>query len=30
MNSGKNQYAPANGWPALRQQIARKCESLYQ
>jgi methionine transaminase len=30
MNSGKNQYAPANGWPALRQQIARKSESLYQ
>ncbi len=30
MNSGKNQYAPATGWPALRQQIARKCEILYQ
>jgi methionine transaminase len=30
MNSGKNQYAPAIGWPALRQQIARKSESLYQ
>ncbi|SFN06465.1 pyridoxal phosphate-dependent aminotransferase [Dokdonella immobilis] len=30
MNSGKNQYAPATGWPALRQQIARKCESLYR
>ena len=30
MNSGKNQYAPAIGWPALRQQIARKCESLYR
>ena len=30
MNSGKNQYAPATGLPALRQQIARKCESLYQ
>ncbi|MEZ5520747.1 MAG: pyridoxal phosphate-dependent aminotransferase [Dokdonella sp.] len=29
MNSGKNQYAPATGWPALRQQIARKSESLY-
>jgi methionine aminotransferase len=29
MNSGKNQYAPATGWPALRQQIARKIESLY-
>lgn len=30
MNSGKNQYAPAIGWPALRQQIALKCEALYQ
>ncbi len=30
MNSGKNQYAPATGWPALRQQIARKCETLYR
>ena len=30
MNSGKNQYAPATGWPALRQQIALKCQSLYQ
>lgn len=30
MNSGKNQYAPATGLPALRQQIARKCEALYQ
>jgi methionine aminotransferase len=30
MNSGKNQYAPATGWPALRQQIARKSESLYR
>ena len=30
MNAGKNQYAPATGWPALREQIARKCETLYQ
>ena len=30
MNSGKNQYAPATGWPALCEQIARKCEALYQ
>ncbi len=30
MNVGRNQYAPATGWPALRQQIARKCEALYQ
>lgn len=30
MNAGRNQYAPATGWPALRQQIARKCEALYQ
>ncbi len=30
MNSGKNQYAPATGWPALRQQIALKSEALYQ
>lgn len=30
MNAGKNQYAPAIGWPALRQQIARKCAALYQ
>jgi methionine aminotransferase len=29
MNSGKNQYSPATGWPALRQQIARKSERLY-
>ncbi|MGB0134185.1 MAG: methionine aminotransferase, partial [Dokdonella sp.] len=29
MNSGKNQYAPATGWPALCEQIARKCETLY-
>ncbi|MEP6880780.1 MAG: pyridoxal phosphate-dependent aminotransferase [Dokdonella sp.] len=29
MNSGKNQYAPATGLPALRLQIARKCEALY-
>ena len=29
MNSGRNQYAPATGWPALRQQIARKSERLY-
>lgn len=30
MNSGKNQYAPATGLPALRHQIARKCEALYE
>ena len=30
MNSGKNQYAPATGLPALRQQIARKCEAMYR
>ncbi len=30
MNAGKNQYAPATGWPALREQIARKSEVLYQ
>jgi methionine aminotransferase len=29
MNSGKNQYAPMTGWPTLRQQIARKTETLY-
>ncbi len=29
MNSGRNQYAPSAGWPALRQQIARKSEALY-
>ncbi|MEO8802939.1 MAG: pyridoxal phosphate-dependent aminotransferase [Rudaea sp.] len=29
MNSGKNQYAPMTGVPALREQIARKTESLY-
>ncbi len=29
MNSGRNQYAPMSGWPALREQIARKTESLY-
>lgn len=29
MNAGKNQYAPATGWPALCEQIARKCENLY-
>ncbi|MBK6377293.1 MAG: pyridoxal phosphate-dependent aminotransferase [Xanthomonadales bacterium] len=29
MNAGRNQYAPATGWPALRQQIARKSEALY-
>jgi methionine aminotransferase len=29
MNDGRNQYAPATGWPALRQQIARKSERLY-
>ncbi|MFZ1390972.1 MAG: pyridoxal phosphate-dependent aminotransferase [Dokdonella sp.] len=29
MNSGRNQYAPSTGWPALRQQIARKSEALY-
>jgi methionine aminotransferase len=29
MNAGKNQYAPATGWPALCEQIARKCEALY-
>lgn len=30
MNSGKNQYAPATGWPGLRRQIALKSEALYQ
>lgn len=30
MNAGKNQYAPAIGWAALRQQIARKCAALYE
>ena len=30
MNSGRNQYAPATGLPALRQQIARKCETMYR
>jgi methionine transaminase len=29
MNSGKNQYAPMTGVPALREQIARKTERLY-
>ncbi|MGA9335559.1 MAG: aminotransferase class I/II-fold pyridoxal phosphate-dependent enzyme, partial [Rudaea sp.] len=29
MNSGKNQYAPMTGIPTLREQIARKTESLY-
>ncbi|MGA9343086.1 MAG: pyridoxal phosphate-dependent aminotransferase [Rhodanobacteraceae bacterium] len=29
MNSGKNQYAPMPGVPALREQIARKTEALY-
>lgn len=29
MASGLNQYVPASGLPALRQQIARKSESLY-
>ena len=29
MNSGKNQYAPMTGVPALREQIARKTEALY-
>lgn len=29
MNSGKNQYAPMSGIPALREAIARKTESLY-
>ncbi len=29
MNDGRNQYAPAPGIPALRQQIARKTEFLY-
>ena len=29
MNSGRNQYAPANGLLALREQIARKSEMLY-
>ncbi|MEZ5461809.1 methionine aminotransferase [Dokdonella sp.] len=29
MNSGKNQYAPSTGWPALCEQIALKCEILY-
>ncbi|HET8942484.1 MAG TPA: pyridoxal phosphate-dependent aminotransferase [Rudaea sp.] len=29
MNTGKNQYAPMTGVPALREQIARKTESLH-
>ncbi len=29
MNSGKNQYSPMSGIPALREQIARKTEKLY-
>lgn len=29
MNSGKNQYAPMTGIPALREAIARKTERLY-
>ena len=29
MNSGKNQYAPMTGIPALRQQIAAKVASIY-
>ncbi len=29
MNAGKNQYAPASGWPALCEQIALKCEKMY-
>jgi methionine aminotransferase len=29
MNSGKNQYAPMTGIPALREQIAIKTERLY-
>src|SRR6476659_5534113 len=29
MNSGRNQYAPMTGLPALREQIARKTEALY-
>lgn len=29
MNSGRNQYAPMTGLPALREQIARKTETLY-
>ncbi len=29
MNGGRNQYAPMTGWPALREQIARKSEALY-
>ncbi|MGB8377954.1 MAG: pyridoxal phosphate-dependent aminotransferase [Rhodanobacteraceae bacterium] len=29
MNSGKNQYAPMPGVPALREQIALKTEALY-
>ncbi|MDQ2971867.1 MAG: pyridoxal phosphate-dependent aminotransferase [Pseudomonadota bacterium] len=30
MNSGKNQYSPMSGIPALREQIARKTEKLYR
>jgi methionine aminotransferase len=29
MNAGRNQYAPMTGVPALREQIARKTETLY-
>jgi methionine aminotransferase len=29
MNAGRNQYAPMTGLPALREQIARKTETLY-
>jgi methionine aminotransferase len=29
MNSGRNQYAPMTGLPALREQIARKTEAIY-
>ena len=29
MNAGRNQYAPMTGLPALREQIARKTEALY-
>jgi len=29
MNAGRNQYAPMTGWPALREQIARKTHALY-
>jgi methionine aminotransferase len=30
IENGLNQYAPMTGWPALRQQIARKTQECYQ